>query len=550
MSFLSRLFSTPTEQRDGNSPNANGLANAAWSLFSNTQPTSSGEMVNETIALQHVSVYACVRVIAESVGSLTLRLYERQTNGRREAFENPLHRMLTIAINDEMSAPVVWESIAGGMAIAGNSYLEILRNTSGIPVGLYPLHPLKTVPVRLPTGKLAYQTTVGLLGGQKRTIAAADMLHFPLFSWDGLQGLSPISQARQTIGLARASEKYGSKFFGNGSRPGGLLTPVAELDEKEAVNFREFWERANAGENQGRVAVLPNDWKYTALGLSPEESQFLETRQFSRTDIAALFRVPPFMIGDTSRLSNSNHEQMALQFVTQTLRPYLVRIEREIARKLLPFDGSMHVAFDTSELLRGDFKSMMDGLAVGKQWGFYNTNTVLAKLGENPIGPEGDIYWCPVNMQNAARLLDTESVQDQPIGPDPAAPPTPAQRSLFDCYIPAMTGLFKDAFGRVITRSKRDADSLGPIVRPVLEAVASIVVTEARSQFNLPDDWEPSGKVTHDYVKGVAIRAADWTAEMRDQIVGAELTKAIRAIHIGIYREAGAAVALKDKQHE
>jgi hypothetical protein len=201
------------------------------------------------------------------------------------------------------------------------------------------------------------------------------------------------------------------------------------------------------------------------------------------------------------------------------------------------------VEFDTSELLRGDFKSMMDGFAVGKQWGFYSTNTVLAKLGENPIGPEGDILWCPVNMQNAARLLDTEPIQDQPIG---GGPVTPAQRSLFDSYIPVMTGLFKDAVGRVTTRSKRDVESVSLILRPVLETITSIVVAEARSQFTLSEDWEPSSKVLHDYLKGVATRAAHWTAENRDQIVGGELTRAIRAIHIGIYREAGAAVALKE----
>ena len=149
-------------------------------------------------------------------------------------------------------------------------------------------------------------------------------------------------------------------------------------------------------------------------------------------------------------------------------------------------------------------------------------------------------------MQNAARLLNTESTLDQPA----EAAPTPAQRSLFDAYLPAMTGVFSDAVGRVMTRGKRDAESLMPILRPVLESIASIVVTEARGQFRLQDDWQPSGKVTHDYVKAVASRAADWTPETREQVTGAELSKAIRSIHIGIYREAGAAVAVRDSQHE
>jgi HK97 family phage portal protein len=534
------------EKRDGSQVNVNGLFAAAWSMLTNTLPTSSGEMINEALALQHVSVYAAVRVIAESVGSLTFRLYKRMPKGRLEAVDDPIHRMLTIAPNDEMSAPVMWESIAGCMALTGNSYLEILRNASGQPVGIYPLHPLQTEPVRLPNGKLAYKTTVGLSNGQARIIAAADTLHFPLFSWDGLKGLSPIAQARQTIGLARASEKFGSKFFGNGSRPGGLLTPVGEINEKGLANFKKFWESANGGENQGRIGVLPNDWKYTQVGLSPEDSQFLQTRQFSRTDIAALFRLQPHQIGDTSRLSNSNAEQASLSFVTDCLRPYLVRIEKEIARKLLPVDGSYFAEFDVSERLRGDFASTMAGFAVGKQWGFYNTNVVLEKLGENPIGPEGDIYWAPVNMQNAARMLDTESIQDQPLGgPTPAPPePTPAQRSMFNAYIPAFTGLFNDAVGRITIRSKRDAETITPILLPVLESISQIVVAEARSQFRLPDAWEPSDKIIRDCIKSVSTRTHDWTPETKQQNAGSELNKAIRSIHLNIYREAGAAVAL------
>ena len=526
-----------TEKRDG--INVGGLFSAAWAALTNTQPTSSGELINEAIALQHVSVYASVRCIAESVGSLTPRLYKRLPKGREEAIEDPLWSMLTIAPNDEMSAPVVWESIAGCMALTGNSYIEIQRSNSGEVLGLYPLNPMHTDPVRLPNKRLAFKTTVGLEAGTSRIIAAADMLHFPLFSYDGLKGLSPIQMARQTIGLARASEKFGSKFFGNGSRPGGILTPVATLDEADILNFRKFWEDANGGDNQGRVGVLPQDWKYQQLGLSPEDSQFLETRQLTRTDIAALFRLPPSMIGDTTRLSNNNHEQQSLSFVTDTLRPYLVRIEKEIQRKLLP--KGYFVEFDVSERLRGDFASTMSGFAVGKQWGFYSTNQVLEKLGENPIGPEGDVYWAPVNMTNAANLIKLNA---GPL-PLPEDTPTPAQRSLFESTIPTFSGLFNDAVGRITSRSKRDSESIAPILTPILQSISSIVVTEARSEFDLPDTWEPPASVIRDYLKSASTRAADWTPETRDQAAGAELAKAMRSLHIGIYREAGSAVALR-----
>jgi HK97 family phage portal protein len=521
--------------------NPAGLFSAAWDVLSNTHGTVSGEPVNESIALQHITVYACTRVIAESIGSMTLRLYKRLPKGRQEAIENPIHRILSIEPNSEMSAPVVWESVAGSMSLTGNSYLEILRNEQGDPVGIYPLDPRMTEPVRLPNKTIGYKTRVGVADGQTRIVNAADMLHFPLFSFDGLKGLSPIGQARNMVGLAIAAEKYGAKFFGNNSVPPGYLSPVGEVSEQDLTNMREFWERANSAANQGRIGVLPSDWKLTQLSLSPEDSQFLGTQQFSRTSIAALFRVPANMVGDTSRLSNNNHEQMSLSFVTDTLRPYLVRIEKEIQRKLLPKDGSLFVEFDVAERLRGDFASTMQGFAVGKQWGFYSTNIVLEKLGENPIGPEGDIYWAPVNMTNAASLIAPAA--------DPAPlplldPPTEQQRSMFDAYIPAFTGLFSDAVGRITTRNKRDAESITPILLPVLESISQIVATEVRSQFRLPDAWEPSDKIARDCIKSVATRADNWKPETKMQNASSELNKAIRSIHFNIYREAGAAVAL------
>lgn len=310
------------------------------------------------------------------------------------------------------------------------------------------------------------------------------------------------------------------------------------------INFRKFWEAANGGENQGRIGVLPQSWTYTQLGLSPEDSQFLETRQFSRTDIAALFRVPPTMVGDTTRLSNNNHEQQSLSFVTDTLRPYLVRIEKEIQRKLLPVDGSMFVEFDVSERLRGDFATTMAGFATGKQWGFYSTNAVLEKLGENPIGPEGDVYWAPVNMMNAASLTTVQK---------PIAPTTPAeaeaevdQRSLFDAYIPAFNGLFQDAVSRISSRSKRDAESITPILNPILQSISSLIVTEARSKFDLPDDWTPSDKIVRDCIKNASSRANEWTTDNASSVSGSEMSKAIRSIHTNIFREAGAAIATRN----
>jgi HK97 family phage portal protein len=534
------------EKRSSTTANPAGLFSAAWQVLSQTQDTVSGEPINDTIALSHITVYVCVRVIAEAIGSMTCRTYKRLPKGRKEATDDPLHRMLSIEPNSDMSAPVMWESVAGAMALTGHAYAEILRNKAGDPVGLYPLDPRMTEPVRLPNKKLAYKTRVGMPNGEARIINAEDCLSFPLFSLDGLRGLSPISQARNAVALSIATEKGGARYFGNNSVPPAILTPVGDVSAEDAANMREYWEAANAAGNQGRIGVLPSDWKLTQLSMSPEDSQFLETRQFNRTDIAALFCMSPSRVGDVTKQSKASAEQENLSFVTDTLRPYLVRIETEIQRKLLPKNGSMFIEFDVSERLRGDFGTTMQGFAVGKQWGFYSTNVVLEKLGENPIGDAGDIYWAPVNMTNAANLLaPAADPSPEPLIDPPTGAADPQQRDLFGPYLPMMTRMFQDAVGRAVQRSKKDAETLSPIFSPIMDSLISVVTVEARKQFSLPDDWQPSEKIAKDYFRSAASRSATWTEENRDQAASQELYKATQAAHLNVFREAGAALALK-----
>ena len=493
--------------------------------------------------MQHITVYRCISLLGQSVGSLTLRTFKRLDKGRQEAIDDPIWRLLALVPNDEMSAKDLWTSVVGCLALCGNSYTEILRDKSKAPAQLYPLHSLKTEPVRLPNGKLAYKTLDYATGGE-RIVNSADVLHFRLFSWDGLKGLSPIQQARQDIGLARAATKFGARHFGNGSKPPGILTPVATVSEQDLVNFRRAWELANAGDNQGRTAVLPSDWKFTSIGVTPEDSQYLQTRQMSRADIASLFGIPPHMVGDTTRLSNNNHENESLSFVQDTLQPYLKTIEQEIAIKLLGADPRRFVEFDVSERLRGDFQSTMQGFAVGKQWGFYNSNTVLEKLGENPIGAEGDIYWAPVNMTNAANLIKVNT--DEPPTDDTESgtePTTPALRDMFQHYVRSFTALFSDGVGRIATRKSPDVEALTQVFSPLLTSVQEIVEADARSQFRLADDWHATDKAQRDYLKSAATRSVEWTADKKLEVTAAELGKAIRSIYFTVYREAGASIA-------
>ena len=397
--------------------------------------TISGESISNETALRIITVYACIRVLSQSIASLPLVLKEKADNGSKIADSNPLSYILGVEPNPEMDKHRLWSTLVTGLMLTGNAYLQIVRNQAGQVVELYPLLPTITEPfrpnepvilpngTRIEAGVLAFRTQQGEAPGNWKVLPSSDVCHFALMSYDGIKGMSPIHQAREGLGLARAAEKAGARLFGNGARPGGILIAPEQVTPEQKEQAKKSWQANHGGSNQGGTAVLQGDWKYQALTLSPEDAQFIQVRAMQRTEICALYGVPANMAGDTSRLSNNNHEQTALDFVTNTLRPILSILEGELNRKLMPRVGrkanSYFAQFDLSERLRGDFATQMKGFATGKQWGWYSTNDIRRKLGENTIeDPQADVYLYPVNMANAAQLpgqADEENIDEQPV---------------------------------------------------------------------------------------------------------------------------------------
>lgn len=379
-------------------------------------PTASGELVSERTAMAISTVYTAVTVLAEAVASLPCQLMRVDANGRQQATDQSLYDLLAYEPNPEMSAFTFWSTMVGCSALTGNGYAEIRRDPDGPVSGLWPLHPWKTEPIRLPDGTLAYRTQDGEKDGSWRMIAAKNILHFPLFALDGIKGVSPVSAAREAFALAKAAEKFGARWFGNGAHVDSvLINKGAKPDPKVQRELRESWQDAHGGVNSGKQGFLFGDWDVKAIGISPEDSQFLATRNFQRADIGAMFHLQPHQVGDTSRLSNANHVQAELSFATNTLRPICIRIEAELKRKLLAKSPTLRVSFDFSERLRGDMQTQMQSFAWGKQWGLMTTNEIRAQLGLPKMGPEADVLWSPVNMQNSDLMLTTKSIQDAPL---------------------------------------------------------------------------------------------------------------------------------------
>ena len=381
--------------------------------------TTSGKTVTERSAMQMTAVYSCVRILSEAVAGLPLHLYKyTDSGGKAMALDHPLYHLLHDEPNPEMSSFVFRETLMTHLLLWGNAYAQIIRNGKNEIGALYPLMPNKMSVDRDETGRLYYTYYRGSDEAIKDkdfavTLQPTDVLHIPGLGFDGLVGYSPIAMAKNAIGMAIACEEYGAKFFANGAAPGGVLEHPGTIKDPQRV--RESWQSTFGGSgNANKIAVLEEGMKYTPIGISPEQAQFLETRKFQINEIARIFRIPPHMVGDLEKSSFSNIEQQSLEFVKYTLDPWVIRWEQSIQRSLLSKDEKAvyFVKFNLEGLLRGDYQSRMNGYAIGRQNGWMSANDIreLENLDRIPAEDGGDLYLINGNMlplKNAGAFADT-----------------------------------------------------------------------------------------------------------------------------------------------
>lgn len=389
ISFLSRFFQTRASPQ-----------NSFWSspysfLFGST---SSGKAVNERTAMQTTAVYACVRILSETMAALPLHTYRYTKSGKEKAIDHSLYYLLHSEPNPEMTSFVFRETLMGHLLIWGNAYAQIIRDGRGKVIALYPLLPDKITVDRTEKGELYY---VYNKDGLLYSLRSSEVLHIPGLGFDGLVGYSPIAMAKNAIGMAIATEEYGSKFFANGANPGGVLEHPGVV--KDPARIRESWNAVYQGSgNAHRVAVLEEGMKFQSIGIPPEQAQFLETRKFQLNEIARIFRIPPHMVGDLDKSSFSNIEQQSLEFVMYTLDPWVIRWEQAIQRALFsPAEKKEYFAkFNVNGLLRGDYQSRMEGYAVGRQNGWLSADDIreLEDMNKLPEGCGGGKYLVNGNM--------------------------------------------------------------------------------------------------------------------------------------------------------
>lgn len=369
--------------------------------------TTSGKTVNEWTALQTTAVYACVRILSETIASLPLHVYRYTEGGKTKDTEHALYTLLHDEPNPDMTSFVFRETLMSHLLIWGNAYSQILRDRSGQVIGLYPLLPDQMSVHRSEKGKLFYvynrdeEDNPNFQEKGSIVLSQEEVLHIPGLGFDGLIGYSPIALAKNAVGMTLACEEYGASFFGNGANPGGVLEHPGIL--KDPAKVRDSWNAVYQGtRNAHKVAVLEEGMSYKQIGIPPEEAQFLETRKFQINEIARLFRIPPHMVGDLEKSSFSNIEQQSLEFVKYTLDPWVVRFEQALKKSLLlPEEKKTHfIKFNVDGLLRGDYQSRMNGYAIGRQNGWLSTNDIRKLEELNPIPSEegGDLYLINGNM--------------------------------------------------------------------------------------------------------------------------------------------------------
>ena len=387
-----------------------GDAGALSKFISRWTNSRSGMTVTEDTALTHLAVWSCVDFISSTLAQLPLQLFETR-DGNAVRVQGMLAELVRTEPNPHMTAFRFVQMLEAQVLLYGNAYAWIERNRSYQPVALWPLDPGKCKPVLTDRG-LDYE--VHALGASPMRVPASDVLHIPGFGLGGLEGLSVIRYARETIGMGMAATEFGASFFGDGANPRVVVTHPGDLGAEAAARLATQFDQAYGGmQNAMKTLVIDEGMKIERMSIPPDEAQFIETRKMNRGEIAGLFRVPPSMIGDWDRATWSNAEQGDIYVAKYTLSSWIRRWEDELNRKLLSQRqkaAGLYFQFNLNALLRGDIKARSEFYRVMKE-GVMSPNEIREKE-DLPRIPGFDKPMVPANMNGSAPDNSPDSPPD------------------------------------------------------------------------------------------------------------------------------------------
>ncbi len=372
-------------------------------FFSDRSSGDSGVVVNKTTALSYAYVWQAVTTLAGDIASLPLEVYERQSDdGRERDTMHPAWWRLNEDANEFMTANTLREVLTAHALLYGNGYAAIDR--SGNDRRLIPLLPEETQPV-VSRGQLVYETNKGK--PNQETIRAEDILHIKGLGWNGIEGYSVLTMARNSFGLGLTMERHGNRHFKNNARPGVVLKHPRTLDKKSADELLSSWESRHSG-NPDRPALAAGGLDIEQLTGNNDDAQWLAGREFQRDEVASWFKMPPHKLGSSARVSYNSLENEERSYLQNTLRYWLCKWEKEAGCKLLTDlqrrNRTHYIEHNVGELIRGDMTTQMNTLRTGIESTILSPNEARKKL-NMPPRDGGDTFENPNTSSSTAATI-------------------------------------------------------------------------------------------------------------------------------------------------
>jgi HK97 family phage portal protein len=367
---------------------------ALWQLAGHD---SSGENVNEYTALNYSAVFNAISLISGTIAALPLNLMRRSGDTTAPETNHTLYPVLHSKANAYMTSMAVRECMISHVLTWGNGYLEVVRDRMGQISELWPITPNRVTP-KMKDDRLVYEIRID---GQILILERENILHIPGLGFDGFMGYSIVGMAAKSIGLGMAMETFGSNYFGQGTHPGVIASHPGKLSDVAHKNLRDSLVSTYSGLGKShRLMLLEEGMKLEKVGVPPNDSQFLESRQFQIPEIARWFNLPPHKLKDLTKSSFSNIESEQISYVTDSLLPWAVRIEQNLNMQLLTkqeIKSGLYFNHIFEGLLRGSSTDRAGFYSTMFNIGAMSINEIRAKENLNPV-EGGDIHLVPLNM--------------------------------------------------------------------------------------------------------------------------------------------------------
>lgn len=417
--------------------------------------TWAGMDIDRTTVLGISAVYAAVRIISETIGSLPLITYRRIPGGKERAENHHIYDLLHLSPNPEQTPMQFKETMQGHICLLGNAYAYKVLNGRGEVTELWPLDPEKMRMKRI-SGKLKYIYT---RDGEETRLSRDEIFHVAGMGYDGMMGYAPLEIAKNTYGQALAMHRFGSEFFKNSGTPGGYISlpqGVKLQNEAAITRLKSSWEDKHKDwGNKHRIGVLENGGEFKTVTIPPEHAQFIQTMKFSVTDIARIYRLPPPMLADLERSTYSNIEFQGIEFIVHSMGPWFVRWEQTARTQLVPDRDRSEIfsEFLVNALLKGDIKSRYEAYRIGREIGVLSGNEIRAFENMNPVDGGDELYvplnWMPLTADQSAGMEEQQQNSRAAVRAKRAAQSRHTIASSFNA-------IFEDAIKRILNKEIKE----------------------------------------------------------------------------------------------